>query len=99
MAVPMKATPKKLMKTYRIIIGKVVASGIIRLKMSENHWIKIENGNMKIKLPPIRRQSHLCIKIALRTEVNIPKTMKAQKRVIELFPKTAIPRLFSAAVQ
>ena len=77
----------------------MVASGIIRLKMFENHWINSENGNIKIKLPPIRRQSHLCIKIALRTEVNIPSTMNAQKRVVGLFPRTAIPRLFSAAVQ
>lgn len=54
---------------------------------------------MKIKLPPILLQSHLCIKIAFNTDVSIPKTMKAQNNVIELLPKTAIPRLFSAAVQ
>ena len=70
------------------------------MKIFENHWIKTENGNIKIKLPPIRFQSHFFIKMAFRTDVNIPKIMKAQNRARGLsFPRTAKPRLFSAAVQ
>ena len=54
---------------------------------------------MKTKLPAIRFQSHLCIKMAFKTDVNIPKIINAQNSVKELLPNTAIPKLFSAAVQ
>ena len=59
----------------------------------------MENGSINTKLPIIRCQSHLCIKIAFKTEVSIPRIINAQTRVIELLPKTALPQLFSAAVQ
>ena len=63
---------------------------MIRLKMLENHWMKIENGSMNKKFPKIRCQSHLCIKMAFRTEVSIPRIMKAQKSAIEFpLPRTA----------
>ena len=61
--------------------------------------MKIENGNMKIKLPKIRFQSSCFISKAFKNETNIPKTKNAQNNANELSPKIALPKLASPAVQ